>query len=188
LGGAGSPSNMRSSGPRSTSLPSGILIHPAISPQQAWTENGGLCHLGGAGSPSNTIWPGPGPIPTPSGNPSTWMATTDMHQKLEQGCAPWGELGPHLTRCRLGRSIRPYCVAFCSIQPFGHNIHGRKMGGYAPLAGLGPHLTRCGQGRGLPPYPVASSSSQPFTTTDMGRKLGGCAPLGGAGSPPNTVV
>ena len=32
-GGAGSPSNTMSPGPRPTSIPSGILIHPAVWPQ-----------------------------------------------------------------------------------------------------------------------------------------------------------
>jgi len=32
-----------------------------------------------------------------------------------------GELGPHLTRCRLGWGLPPYQVASWSIQPFGHN-------------------------------------------------------------------
>jgi len=43
-----------------TSLPSGILIHLTIWPQQIWAENWGLCHFGGerAGSLSNTIQPG----------------------------------------------------------------------------------------------------------------------------------
>ena len=36
--GAGSPSNTMSSGPRPTSVPSAILIHPAIWPQQTWAE------------------------------------------------------------------------------------------------------------------------------------------------------
>ena len=40
-GGAGSPSNTMSLGPRPTSLPSGILIHPAIWQQQTWAENWG---------------------------------------------------------------------------------------------------------------------------------------------------
>jgi len=34
--GAGSPSNTMWSGPRPTSVPSGMLIHPAIWPQQTW--------------------------------------------------------------------------------------------------------------------------------------------------------
>jgi len=45
--GAGCPSNTMSPGPRSTSLPSGILIHAAVWPQRIWTENWGgeLCNL-----------------------------------------------------------------------------------------------------------------------------------------------
>ena len=31
---------------RPTSLPSGILIHPAICPQQIWAKNWGLCPFG----------------------------------------------------------------------------------------------------------------------------------------------
>jgi len=48
----------QSPGPRSTSIPSGILIHPAIWPQQIWVDNWvGLCPFGGgeAGSPSNNV-------------------------------------------------------------------------------------------------------------------------------------
>jgi len=45
-GRAGSPSNTMSLGSRSTSLPSGILIHPAIWPQQIQAENWGLCPFG----------------------------------------------------------------------------------------------------------------------------------------------
>ena len=37
----GSPANTMSPGPKPTSVPSGILIHPAISPQQIWAENWG---------------------------------------------------------------------------------------------------------------------------------------------------
>jgi len=60
LGGAGSPPNTMSPGTRPTSVPNGILIHPAVWPQQTWDKNGGLCPFGK------------------------------------------GELGPHLTQCRLG--------------------------------------------------------------------------------------
>jgi len=56
--------NTMSPGPRPTSLPSGILIHKAIGPQQTWAENWGrgLCPFrgGGAGSPSNTMCHGRG--------------------------------------------------------------------------------------------------------------------------------
>jgi len=62
-------------------------------------------------------------------------------------CAPIGELGSHLTQCRLGRGLPPYPVAFRSIQPFGHNRHGPKIkGALVSLFGrekLGPHLTQC---------------------------------------------
>jgi len=40
---AGSPSNTMSPRPRPTSVPSGILIQPAVWPQQTWAENWGLC-------------------------------------------------------------------------------------------------------------------------------------------------
>jgi len=46
---------------------------------------------------------------------------------------PWGELGPDLTQCGLGRGLLPYQVASWSIQPFGHNRHGPKIGGCAPV-------------------------------------------------------
>ena len=39
----------QSPGPRSTSIPSGMLMHLAVWPQYKWTENMGLCPLGGAG-------------------------------------------------------------------------------------------------------------------------------------------
>ena len=66
--GAGSLCNTKSPRSRPTSIPSGILIHPAIWPQQIWAKNWGLCPFGGggAGSPSNTMWPGPRPTCTPS--------------------------------------------------------------------------------------------------------------------------
>ena len=38
------------------------------------------------------------------------------------------ELGPRLTQCGLGWGLLPYEVASLSIQPFGHNRHGRKLG------------------------------------------------------------
>jgi len=52
-GGAGSPSNIKSPGPRPTSIPSGmmtgILIHPAIWPQQIWDKIGVVPLLFGGG-------------------------------------------------------------------------------------------------------------------------------------------
>jgi len=43
LGGAGSPCNTKSPGLRPTSVPSGILMHPAVWPQRTWAENWGGC-------------------------------------------------------------------------------------------------------------------------------------------------
>jgi len=62
LGGAGPPCNTMSPGPTSTSLSSGILMHPAVWPQQTSAKNwaGGRAPLGGR-SPSNTMWQGPRP-------------------------------------------------------------------------------------------------------------------------------
>jgi len=85
--GAGSPSNAMWPGLRSTSIPSSILIHPAVWPQQTWAKNWG------------------------------WRAVP-----------LWGDLGPHLTICRLGQGLHRYQVASWSIQPFCHNRHGPKIG------------------------------------------------------------
>ena len=41
LGESGSTSNTMSPGPRLTSVPSGILIYPAVWPQRTWAENWG---------------------------------------------------------------------------------------------------------------------------------------------------
>ena len=46
VGRAGSPSSTMSHGPRPASLPSGILIHPAVLPQGAWAENWRCALLG----------------------------------------------------------------------------------------------------------------------------------------------
>ena len=66
--GTGSPSNTKSPGLRPTSIPTDILIHAAIWPQQIWAENWGLCPFGGGGarSPPNTMWPRPRITCTPS--------------------------------------------------------------------------------------------------------------------------
>jgi len=42
----GSPSNTKSPGPRLTSIPSRILVHPAVWPQQTLAENWGCASLG----------------------------------------------------------------------------------------------------------------------------------------------
>ena len=101
-GGAATPSNRTPPGLRFTSIPSGILIHPAVWPQQTWAKNWvGGCALfsGGAGSPSNTKLPGPRRTSIPSGiliHTVVWPQYTSMGQKLGEG-----ELCPHLTQSRL---------------------------------------------------------------------------------------
>jgi len=63
------------------------------------------------------------------------LATVDMGRKLS-GRSPFVVgAGPHLTQCRLGRGLPPYQVASWSIQSFGHNRHGPKIGGCAPFRG-----------------------------------------------------
>ena len=66
------------------------------------------------------------------------LATIDISQKGGLMCPYWtGELGPHLTQCGLGWGLPPYQVASWSIQPFGHNRHGPKIGDCAPFFGGG---------------------------------------------------
>jgi len=87
---AGSPSNTMSRKLRPTSIPSGILIHAALWPQQIWAENWrGLCPSwsGGAGSPSNTMCPGPRPTCMPSFvliHPTIWPQFTDVTDRQDR--------------------------------------------------------------------------------------------------------
>jgi len=144
-GGAGSPSNTKSPGPRPTSIPSGVLVHPAVCPQRTLAEN---CEEGGC-APLGEGELGPHLTQCRLGwaylrtkwypDQYSHLATIDMGQKLG-GCAPrkgtalsWEKLGPHVTQCRLGPALPPYQVASRSIQPFGHNRHGSKIGGSAPF-------------------------------------------------------
>jgi len=69
-GEAATPPNTTSPGPRFTSVPSGILAHPAVWPQRTLAENwGGLCPFRGGvdGSPSYTMSPRLRPTSVPSG-------------------------------------------------------------------------------------------------------------------------
>ena len=66
-------------------------------------------------------------------DPSSHLATTNMGQKLGKGAMPLGvELGPHLIQCCPVRGLPSYQVASWSIQPFGHNKNGPKIGGCSP--------------------------------------------------------
>ena len=66
-----------------------------------------------------------------------------------------GELGLHLTQCRLGRSLLPYQVASRSIQPFRHNRHGSKSGRV-----LCPFRGRAESSSNTSPWPRSSGVSQ----------------------------
>ena len=84
LGGDATPSNTMSPGPRFTSVPSGILIYPAVWSQQTWDKNWGLCPFwgGGAGSLSNNIaWAEAYLCTKWHLHPSNRLATIHQHYK-----------------------------------------------------------------------------------------------------------
>jgi len=112
---AGSPSNTKSPRSRPTSIPGGILVHPAVWPQRTLAENWGLCPFSGVGtgSPTNTVSPRL-PTSVPSGiliHTAVWPQRTLAEN---WGLCPFrgGGAGFHLTQCRVGRGIPPYQVAF----------------------------------------------------------------------------
>ena len=82
---------------RPTTIPSGILIHPAIWTQQIWAENwGGAVPLWRKGSsPPNTMWPGPRPTCMPSFiliHPTVWpQYTTARDRQDRNGLIAQGE-------------------------------------------------------------------------------------------------
>jgi len=123
--GAGSPRNTMWPVPRPTSIPSGILIHPAVWLQQTWAKNVGCAQKGGraavlpfwgggAGSPSNTMSLDRG---LPPYQVAPWSILPFGHSrhgpKIGGLFAFFGEgkLGPHLTQCRLGSGLPLYQVA-----------------------------------------------------------------------------
>jgi len=133
--GGGPPSHTKSPGPRLTSIPSGMLIHPPIWPQQIWGENWGLCPFrgAGAGSPSNTMWPGQRPTCVPSLiliHPTVWGQCMNVidRQTDRQRCDSIGRTVLQMVaQKRLKRSI---CCLGCgpkeaqveSYSPGGANV------------------------------------------------------------------
>ena len=89
-----------------TSVPSGIVIHPAIWPQWPWAEKCGsavLCRFPwGAGSPSKAMWPWPRPIFVPSGiliQPAVWPQQLHPHVTQRHLHTKWdlkGELNVNI--------------------------------------------------------------------------------------------
>jgi len=58
--------------------------------------------------------------------------------------------------------MAPCQVASWSIEPFGHNRYGPKIGANFGEGELGPHVTQCGQDRGIPACQVSSWFVQLF--------------------------
>jgi len=141
-------------GPRSISIPSGILIHPAV---LATTDMGrkvgaAVPFLREAGTPCNTMWPGPRPTPVPSGILMHAAVATIHGPKLGVLCPLvfWGRAGspsntmspgPRSTSVPSGILIHP---AVWPQQTWAENW------GTVPFWGgqLGPHLTQCDRGWG----------------------------------------
>ena len=90
-------------------------------------------------------------------------------------CLLRGELGPRPIQCGLRRGLLRYQVASSSIQPFGHNRHGPKIGWGVPFS-LGwagsPSKTKSPGPRptGLPQH-VTSASSVYFSQTSEDSSL-----------------
>jgi len=142
--GAGSPCNTMRPGPRSTLVPSCILIHPVVWPQQTWAEILWAVPLrGGVGSASNTILP----TIVPSKwhlDPSSHLATTNMGRKL--GVCPLlggGEVDAYLAQCGLGRGLPSYQVDLIHAAIWQQQIWAENWG-LCPFRGgeLGPRLTQ----------------------------------------------
>jgi len=101
---AGFPSNTMWPGPKPTSIPNGILIHPAVWPQYMRRKVGELLcpFLGEAGSPYNTMWPGPRPTSTPSFiliHPTVWPQYTNVTSRTDrQGNGPISQGQPFYKR------------------------------------------------------------------------------------------
>jgi len=99
-----------------------------------------------------------------------------------------GELGPHLTQCRLGLGLPPYQVVSRYIQPFGHNRHGPKMGD-VPFCGVGAESRSNTTSTGPRPTSVSSGiliHLAVWTQQTWAAKLGALFGEGEAGSPSNT--
>jgi len=71
-------------------------------------------------------------------HPFSRLATIEIRRELGRGLCPlWGGDGHHLTQSCLGWGLPPYQLASWSIQPFGRNRYGPKIGGAVPLRGRG---------------------------------------------------
>ena len=128
-GATGSPSNTMSPGPRPSVIPSDILIHEAIWPQQIWAEKwgGGCAPLGEVGAGPHLIQSRLGRDLPPYQVTSWSMKPFGRNRygpKIGEGVVPLSgrELGPHLTQCSQGQGLPACQVSSWSVQPFGHSV------------------------------------------------------------------
>jgi len=136
-GGAGSPSNTMWPVPSSISVPSGILIHPAVRPLHR-PKIGGYTPFGrGAGSPSNTMSTGPGLPPHQVVSWSIQPFGHNRHGPKSGGCcAPfWGSWVPISYNVA---SAKAYLRTKWHLDPpsrLATTDIDRKFGGCVPLEG-----------------------------------------------------
>ena len=87
LGGAWSSSNIKSPEPRLTSIPSGILIHPAVWPQRTQAEKLGAVNLMGELGPHLIQCGRPRPTCMPSLiliRPTVWPQYTNVRDRTDR--------------------------------------------------------------------------------------------------------
>jgi len=135
--GAGSPSNTISPEPRPTSIPSGILIHPAVWPQRTWAF-GGCC-----ADYARVSW-----------------GTLVPPVKYDSTCASFGP--PVSTTQTANRSVQPFLRSSRQKVPTLYNK--RPFPTKLPLlmGNLDAHLIHDSLGEYEPIIQTASLSVQPF--------------------------
>jgi len=112
--GSWTPSSTTWPGPKPTSMPSAILMHPAVWPQRTWAENWGggsvpFLGMGQLGSDLTQSLLGRGL--------SSHLATTDMGQKLARLC-PFGGAVAGSPSNTMWPGPRPTCMpSFILIHP-----------------------------------------------------------------------
>jgi len=98
--------------------------------------------------------------------------TTIDGPKIEGLYTLWEKLNSLVTLCGLGRGLPSYQVGSWSIQPFGHNRHGPKIGGSAlGGGGAGSALNTMLPGRGLHSYTCLMPSMPKYDITLTTKQL-----------------
>jgi len=117
VGGAGSTSNTMSPGLKPTSIPSGILIHPAVWPQYTWAEKWGpVVRLSMGGGANNVAWVEAYLCTKWYLHPSNYLAT--IHQRYRQ-TGQWSRSIGRTVTCNsrpiklMSRTIKRYVLSVC---------------------------------------------------------------------------